>query len=160
MTASSAEIAAKPPESPARAARRVAFWSRLNAGAGSGLGTVGPDLSRSAAVLRSTKGLDRYLRGGTVETSVDARPERSSTYADPKTTAEVCRIGNQEGRPRPIPGARGLDRQPNGPETERTESLQHHGGGGEVSRRSRGDRKGRATSAAAVRLRRAMGIDQ
>ena len=38
MTASSAESAANPPDSPARAARRVAFWSRLNAGDGSVVG--------------------------------------------------------------------------------------------------------------------------
>lgn len=123
-------------------------------------GALAPDGKVGARMRFSVDRLDQAVRGGTLEPSVDTRPERESEHAYPEATAEVCRTRDPKRWPRPIPGAGRLERRPNGPEKECTKGLHNDEGGGGVQRESRAGRDGAARTDTLLRLSRAMGLDQ
>ncbi|MGO9290321.1 MAG: helix-turn-helix domain-containing protein [Polyangia bacterium] len=122
-----------------------------------GRGDLVPDGKVGSRLRFSVNHLDQFLQGATLNPSVDTRPERSS-HAHTKTEAEVCRAGNQERWPQPVPGASRLERRQNGPEKECTESLQHNGRGSGVQGKARTGHKKPARTDTVLRLRRAMGL--
>ena len=123
-----------------------------------GRGDLVPDGKVGSRMRFSVNHLDQFVQGGTLNPSVDTRPERSS-HAHTKTEAEVCRAGNQERWPQPVPGASRLERRQNGPEKECTESMQHNGRGSGVQGKARRGHKKPARTDTVLRLRRAMGLD-
>jgi len=144
---------------PAKQAERQILNREIGAGL-IGRGDLVPDGKVGSRMRFSVTHLDQFLQGGTLNPSVDTRPERSSTYADTNTKAEVCRARNQERWSRPIPGAGRLERRQNGPEKECTEDLQHDEGCCGVPGKARTGHKGREQTDTVLRLRRAMGLNQ